>query len=151
GFWAGLGDEDDRTAFVTEGAAHLVGQIFLILVGKKFVAVDKQKKCWRRLPYLGGIKELEAMAMRTDGLPAFDGILEGAVEDGGGNFLLQLRRDVTHCFQQAIEMKTGCGRRENHRRVIKKEQVFLDPFAKFRQRRHFFGANGSRNTCSFLI
>ena len=36
-------------------------------------------------------------------------------------------------------MKTGLGRRENHRRVIEKKQFFLHPLAEFAERGQFLG------------
>ena len=43
-FRPSLRHESDRTAFITEGRAHFVGQIFFVGVGKKLVAVDEQQE-----------------------------------------------------------------------------------------------------------
>ena len=78
------------------------------------------------------------MTMRANRLTALHRILQRAVEDGGGNLLLELGSHIADRLQQPIQVKTGLGRSKDHRRVIEKEQVFLDPFTKFRERRHFF-------------
>ena len=40
-FRARFGNEDDGAAFVTEGRAHLIGEIFFVLLGKEFFAIDE--------------------------------------------------------------------------------------------------------------
>src|SRR5438045_8941450 len=40
-----------------------------------------------------------------------------------GDFLLQLRGDIAHGFEQAIEVKTGFGRGEDHRRIRSEEHT----------------------------
>src|SRR5437667_10620094 len=79
------------------------------------------------------------MAVGADGLAALDGVLQGAVEQGGGDLLLKVGGDVTDGFEEAIEMKAGLCRGEDHRRVIEKEQMLLHPFAKLRESGHDFG------------
>src|SRR5262249_47477542 len=70
----------ERTAFVTERCAHLIGQILLILVGKQLFTIDKQQKSRRRDFHLRCIKKLEPVAVGTDWLPALDRVLERAVQ-----------------------------------------------------------------------
>lgn len=79
GFWAGFRDKYDRTAFIAEGRAHLVGQILFILLREEFLSIDEKEKGGRGLFDLCGVEELEAMAPRADRLPAFDGILQSAI------------------------------------------------------------------------
>ena len=62
--------------------------------------------------------------------------MECAIEDGRGNLLLQLRGDVAHRFEEAIEVKAGPGRGEDHGREIEKEQVLLHPLPEFHERGH---------------
>jgi len=59
GFRARFGHEHHRAAFIAKRLAHLVGQVFFVLVGKQLVAVDEQQKRRRRLPYLGRVEELQ--------------------------------------------------------------------------------------------
>jgi len=51
-----------------------------------------------------------------------------------GIFLLQLRRDVAHGFEQTFEVESRRSRRENDRRVIEKKQFVLHPLAEFAER-----------------
>src|SRR6266853_1631683 len=85
----GFGNQNYRTAFVAKSAAHLPGEVFFVLVGKKVGAIEEQQKGGRRLPHLGSVEELDPMPMRADGLAPFDRILQGTIQDGGGNLLLQ--------------------------------------------------------------
>ena len=103
----GFGNQNYRTAFVAKGLAHLTGQVFFVLVGKKVGAIEEQQKSGRRLPYLGRVKKFNPMPMRTDRLAAFDRILQSAIEDRRGNFLLQLGGHIADGFQEAVQMKTG--------------------------------------------
>jgi hypothetical protein len=58
------------------------------LVGEKVFAINKQQEGWRRLPYLSSVKEFEPESVPAYGLPPFDGVLQRAIEDGSGDFLL---------------------------------------------------------------
>ncbi len=98
-FFAGAGDEVDRAAFKAKGAAHFVGEVFAVNVGKKIFAVDEEDEGGRGLPDLRGVEKFQAMTGRADGLAALDGVVQGAIENRGGNLLLQLRGDVTNGFK----------------------------------------------------
>src|SRR4051812_29051869 len=74
-----FGHQYDWTSFIPERHAHLVGQVFFVLVGEQFVAVDEQQKRRRRLPYLRRVHEPQAMAQVADGLAALDGVPQRAV------------------------------------------------------------------------
>ena len=121
GFGTGFGNEYYRTAFVAKRLAHLAGEVFSVLVGKKVGAIEEQQKGGRRLPHLSGVEELNPMSMRTDRLAPFDSILQGSIQDGCGNFLLQLGGHVAHGFEQTIQIEPGLCRSENHRRIIKEK------------------------------
>src|SRR5439155_1246453 len=139
GFWAGFRCQHNRAAFIAKSAPHLVGQILLVLLGKKFVAVNKKHEGRRRLLDLRGVKKLQTVAALADGLAALDCVLQSAIENSRGNFLLQLGSDISRSFEQTLEVKAGFGRSENHRRVIKKEQVLLHPLAELGERGHHLG------------
>ena len=79
GFWAGLGNEDDGAAFVTKGGAHLVGEVFFVLLGKEFFAIDEKEKGWRSLSDLRSVKEFQAMTEGTDRLATLDGVIQSAI------------------------------------------------------------------------
>jgi hypothetical protein len=136
GLWAGLGNEDDGAAFVAERDPHLVSEIFFVLLGKEFFAVDEKEKSWRRLSDLRSVKKFEAMAQGTHRLATLDGVIQSAIQDRSRNFLLQLGGDVTDRFEESIEMETGNGGGEDDGGVIEKEKVFLHPFAEFGQGGH---------------
>src|SRR5258705_4415002 len=87
----GFGNQNYRTAFVAKGAAHLPGEVFFVLVGKKIGTIEEQQKGGRRLPHLGGVEKLNTMPVRADRLTPFDSILQSTIQDGCGNLLLQLR------------------------------------------------------------
>src|SRR6266571_6409461 len=129
-------NQNDGASLVAKRPAQFAHEIFPVGFGEQFIAVDKQQKRRRHLLDLCRIKKVEPMAQGADRLPPLDGVAECAVEDRGGDFLLQLRGDITHGFKQAIEVKAGFGRSENHRREIKKEQVFLHPLAELSKRGH---------------
>src|SRR5262249_15827894 len=135
-FWSGLRGEDQWAAFVTEGAAHLVGEGFLVLGREEFVAVDEEEKGGRGPFHLRGIKEFKASAVGRGGLAALESILKGAMENRGGDFLLQLGSDVTHGFEQVVEMKAGLSRGENDGSIVEKEEVLLNPLAELGQGGH---------------
>ena len=59
----------------------MVTEIFFVLSGKEFFAIDEKEKGRRSLSGLGGVKEFEAMAVRADRLAAFDGILQSAIQN----------------------------------------------------------------------
>src|SRR5688572_6719739 len=109
GLRARLGNENDRTAFVTERPAHVICEMLFVLVGEKFVAIHEHEKRRRRLAHLRGVIEFQAMARRADGLTTIDRIAKRAIENRSGNLLLQFSRNVTHRFEQAIEMETRLG------------------------------------------
>ena len=79
---------------------------------------------------MGGVEELEEMAIACDRLTSFDGLLKGAVEEGGGDPLACLGGDVTDGFEEAVEVDARGGGSEDHRGVIEEEQGFLDPTAE---------------------
>ena len=79
GFRPRFGNQDDRTPFEAKCGAHLVGQIFFVLLGKKFFAIDEKEKGGRNLFGLCGVEKLEAMAARTDGLATLNRILQSAI------------------------------------------------------------------------
>jgi hypothetical protein len=62
GLWTRFGNEDNGATFIAEGGAHLISEVFFILLRKKFFAIDEKKKGGRRLFGLRGVKEFEAMA-----------------------------------------------------------------------------------------
>src|SRR3954471_2993299 len=80
-FGACLGDEDDGTTLITESDAHLVSEIFFILVRKQIFAIDEEEKGGRSFPDLSCVKELQAMPLRADGLATFDCILQSAIQN----------------------------------------------------------------------
>ena len=67
-------------------------------------------------------------------LAALDGVLQRAIQNRGWNPLVQLGGDVTDRFEQTVEVKTGSGGGENHRRIVEKEQLTLHPVRKPGQR-----------------
>src|SRR5437870_11462662 len=121
GFGTGFGNQNYRAAFVAKGLAHLTSQVFSVLVGKKVGTVEEQQKGGRRLAHLSGIEKLNPMPMRADRLASFDCVLQGTIQDGRGNLLLQLRGHVAHRFEQAIQTKSGFCRNEKHRRGIQEK------------------------------
>src|SRR5258708_31729005 len=100
GFGTRFGHEHNRAAFVTEGTPHLVPEIFFVLGGKQILAVDKEKKSWRRKSDLRGIKEFQTMSVRADRLAVLDRILQRSIENRRGDFLLQLRSHIPHRLEE---------------------------------------------------
>ena len=41
GFGTGFGNQHDRAAFITEGGADGISEVFLVLRGEKFVSIDE--------------------------------------------------------------------------------------------------------------
>lgn len=94
-----FGDEDNRTALKAKCFAHFTTEVLGVWLRKQFIAIDKEQKCRRRLAHLSGVKELQTVSSRTDGLSALDGIVQGPIQKCGGNFLLELRGDEADRFQ----------------------------------------------------
>lgn len=129
-FGSGFGDQDDGAAFIAESLSELAGEIFFVRVGEQFIAIDEEQEGRWRGRGLGGVKELEEMAGAADGLSAFDSLLEGAVEQGGGDALLELSSDVADSLEQAVEVELTGGRGENDGSVIQEKEGVLHPPAK---------------------
>src|SRR2546426_9076442 len=107
GFGPGLGNEDNGAAFKAEGGAELIGEKFFVGVGEEFVAIDEKEKRRRSFFDLGRIEKFQAMAHGADRLTAGNGIVQGAIQKGGGDGLLELGGNVADGFEQAVEMKPG--------------------------------------------
>ena len=105
GFGALLWDKDERAAFVAKCFPHLAFEIFFILVREEFVTIDEQQKCRRRLARLRRVEKFQAMTGGAHWLASLDRVVQSAIEDRGRNLLLQLRRDVSDCFQQPLEVE----------------------------------------------
>src|ERR1043166_2985071 len=82
-----LGDKNNRAAFEPEGPPQRSRQIFLVGLREKFVPVHEKEKGRRRLLHLRRIEKFQPMPGRANRLPAFDGVQERTVEDGGRDFL----------------------------------------------------------------
>jgi hypothetical protein len=80
GLRSGPGDQYDGTAFESEGFPQFARQILFVRLGKPFVTVDEQEEGRRRLADLRGVKEFQSVPLFADGLSAFDGLVEGAVQ-----------------------------------------------------------------------
>ncbi len=79
---------------------------------------------------MGGVEELQEMAGPADRLAAFDGLLDGSVEQGGGDALLKLGSDIADGLEQLVQVEVRGCRRENDGSVIEEEERFLDPLAE---------------------
>src|ERR1051325_7200182 len=130
-------NQNNWAPFIPESLSHLLPEILVIWIGKKFVAIHEQQKRRRRFLHLRRIKELQTMPLRADRLPLFDRIIQSPIQKRRWNLLLQLRRHITHRLQQSFQMKSALRRSKNHRRIIQEKQILLHPRRKLRQRGHF--------------
>src|SRR5262249_14120396 len=73
-FWASLRHEHQGTTLVTESLAQLTREVFLVRLGKQFIAIHEQQEGRRRLAHLRGVKELQPMPHAADGLAALHGV-----------------------------------------------------------------------------
>src|SRR5438876_9133029 len=80
GLGPGFGHEHDRAALIAKRPAQFADEILCVGLGKQFVTIDEEQKRGGRLFHLRRIEKLEPMARRADGLAAFDGVVERAIE-----------------------------------------------------------------------
>jgi len=93
-FRARFGHKNNRAAFESEGPPYFPAQIFFVRLGKKLVPVDEKQKGGRRLSDLRGIEKLQSASGRADRLAPLHRVQKCPIDNGGRDFLLQLRRDV---------------------------------------------------------
>ena len=68
----------------------------------------------------------------ADRLSAFNGVIEGPVQNGRGDLLLQLAGDVSYCLQQTVQLEPILGGSEDYRSVIEEEESILNPLTELR-------------------
>ena len=142
-----LRDQVDGAALETVGLADLVAEILAVDGSEKVRVVDEEKERRRRFLHLRGVEELQPVPVRADGLLLLDRRLDRAVEDRGGDLLLEVGRHEAHRLQQAVQMKARFGGREDDGRVVEEEHLLLHPRGEVRERRHLFVGRAGNLFC----